>query len=98
MTSSNASPRRVSPMRWVVGLLLLAGIATWAWYGGRAYSRVKRDQAAFSRVAQQKPKALLELRADEEARLHEGPVPIEAAMQELVTRGRTGLGAALMPH
>jgi hypothetical protein len=36
-----------------------------------------------------KPEALMSLRADEKERLHAGPVPIDRAMQELATRGRT---------
>jgi hypothetical protein len=36
-----------------------------------------------------KPEALLSVRASEKERLSSGPVPIEKAMRELATRGRT---------
>jgi len=90
--------RRVSLLRILaIGLVVACG-AAWVWFGGRAYIAVKRDQAALALVDARKPKALLELRATEDARLHAGPIPIEEAMHLLATRGRAGLGSALSPQ
>lgn len=98
MTTPTPKPRRASPLRIVLGLLLVAGLATWGGFGGRAYLRVVRDQAALAKVAAQRPAALLALRADEDARLRAGPVPIEEAMRTLALKGRMGLGSALVPQ
>jgi hypothetical protein len=97
MTSKNLPSRRGSLPRRVLALLLLAALGSWAWFGGRAYAGLKRDEAARARVDAHKPKALLDLRASEDARLHGGSVPIDEAMRRLSTTGRTGLGRALAP-
>jgi hypothetical protein len=89
---------RLSLPRILALALVVAGGAAWAWFGARTYIAVKRDEAAFALVDSRKPKAALELRATEDARLHAGPVPIEEAMHQLVTRGRTGIGSALSPQ
>jgi hypothetical protein len=38
-----------------------------------------------------KPEALMSVRADEKARLTSGPMPIDKAMQQIATRGRTAI-------
>jgi hypothetical protein len=43
------------------------------------------------------PEALINLRADEKARLGEGAVPIDKAMAMLVEKGRMGAGPAITP-
>jgi hypothetical protein len=90
--------RRVSLLRMMAMSLIVAGSAAWAWFGGRAYLAVKRDEGALALIDTHKPQALLELHANEDARLQAGPVPIEAAMRRLATSGRTGLGSALLPE
>ncbi len=90
--------RRVSLLQILALVLFVAGGAAWAWFGGRARLAVKRDEAALALVDARQPKALRELRATEDARLHAGPVPIEEAMRRLATRGRAGLGSALTPQ
>jgi hypothetical protein len=97
MTRKDLPTCRSSLARKVLAILLLAALGSWAWFGGRAYAGLKRDEAARARVDAHKPKALLELRTSEDARLHGGIVPIEEAMRRLSTSGRTGLGSALAP-
>jgi hypothetical protein len=41
--------------------------------------------------------ALINLHADEDKRLHEGPMPIDKAMQDVVVHGRMGASPDIMP-
>jgi hypothetical protein len=62
--------------------------------------------AYFDRIAQAeehrkfgeaKPEALMNIRAYEKERLTSSPVPIDKAMQQLATRGRTAASPDIMP-
>lgn len=79
-------------------VLLVSGAAAWAWFGGRSSLAVKREAAALAREDARRPKAVIDLRASEEARLHSGPVPIEEAMHRLAMKGRVGYDARLTPQ
>src|SRR5579859_6395869 len=85
--------RRRSKFKIVVSALVLLAVGAGSWLGGQAYLARMRDEAARAREDARKPTALLALRADEDARLHAGPMPIEEAMRTLATRGRAGLGS-----
>jgi hypothetical protein len=78
-------------------LVLLGGLGSAAFFGGKAYMAREKDRAAMAAIDAQKPQNLLEIRAADRAKLNASPVPIEAAMQTLATKGRLGLGPALMP-
>jgi hypothetical protein len=49
------------------------------------------------KIGEAKPDGLLNLRADEKARLGSGPMPIDKAMEQLAVRGRLGLGSEVTP-
>jgi hypothetical protein len=66
-----------------IGTLLVVHGALVAYFDHYAQAEELRK---FGNIA---PEALMSLRADEKERLHSGPVPIDRAMQQLATRGRT---------
>ena len=82
----------------IVALVLLAvALAVIGRFGGASYLARQAARDKLAQVDAQKPTALLELRAAEQAALASGPMPIDEAMHALATRGRMGLGSALEP-
>jgi hypothetical protein len=49
------------------------------------------------KFGEQKPQTLIDVRSDEKARLTTGPMPIDKAMQQIVSRGRKESSPDIMP-
>lgn len=91
------STRRFSPLRIVSLLVLLAVLGVAGFFGQKSYRAKRRTDAALAAVDAQKPDARLAIRAQDEASLRAGPLPIDDAIHALAVRGRLGLGAGLTP-
>ena len=75
----------------IVGLLI----------GTRALLNSYFDQIAHaeetSKIGKAIPQPLIDLRADEEHRLTSGPMPVDQAMQTIVSKGRMAASPDIMP-
>ncbi len=85
-----------------VGLIFRIGLLVVALLIGiRALLNSYFDQIASAeesrKIGQIVPQPLINLRADEEQRLTGGPMPVDQAMQALVTRGRMAASPDIMP-
>jgi len=80
----------------VLGLLIL-GLGTWAGLGVKGAFARARETEALAAVDAREPRALLKVRAWEQARLERGPMPIKQAMADMAARGRTGADPGLSP-
>jgi hypothetical protein len=77
--------------------LLVVALGTGAGVGVKSASVRRGRELAIAAIDANKPRALTRIRASEERRLTEGPLPIEKAMEELTSKGRMGLPTELLP-
>jgi hypothetical protein len=89
--------RRFPIIRSVLTGVLVVALGTAVGLGVQSAAARARGRSALALVGATSPKALLEVRASEQARLEQGPLPIERAMDQLASRGRRGAGPALEP-
>jgi hypothetical protein len=94
MTTDKSEPR--SGLILKVGAssvaILLAGHAAFVTY----FNHIAQAEE-HRKFGEEKPEALINLRADETGRLTSGPMPIDKAMHDLAARGRTEASPDIMP-
>ncbi len=91
-------PRRRFPLvRSVLLGALIVALGTGLGLGVQGAAARATSRSSLAAVEARKPMALIMVRANEQARLDHGPLPIASAMAELAARGRRAGGPAIEP-